>query len=97
MELLYMKKVRSTSEQHESNRFTIVYVHGQSTEIVEVHQVDMGSWLLYECFVLPTYCTHYFSLERDSETIEWINMDNEEIDNGILTLSSELLKYRPSA
>ena len=56
------------NEQHESDSFTIVYVHGQTTEFVEVHKTDMDGWLLYECIILPSYNIHYFSWDEGAET-----------------------------
>lgn len=77
--------------------FTIVYASTQATKLVEVHVTDMDGWLLYECFVLPSYDIHWFSWDQGADTPEWIDMENEELNEELSILCSELSKYKQVA
>ena len=81
-----------------TRKFTLVLFRGNATELVEIHQVDMDGWMLYECYLLPSYELHCFSWDEEAEELQWLNMENEPLTEEIATLRTELSKYqRPAA
>ena len=91
-----MRQVKFKND-HDHNDFTIAYVHGHETEFVEVHVIDMDGWLLYECFILPSYKTYYFGWDENAENLEWIDLEKEQATDEIKILCSELVKYKQRA
>lgn len=43
---------------------------------VEIHETDMGGWILYECFILPDYTL--IQIVSDFESLHLIDEDEDD-------------------
>lgn len=51
--------------EKEISRYYINYRLGQTNATAEVHEINMGGWTLYECFLLPHYTLIQIGTERN--------------------------------
>lgn len=80
--------------EQELNRFTLVLLHDNTTEFVEIHESSMDGWMLYECFFLPSYEVCYFGWDENADRPELINLKEEMENEKLATLGEELVKYK---
>jgi len=80
----------------ETGCFTLTYVKHHQAEVVEIHEIDMEGWTLFECFVLPVYDVHYFSWNEETARPEWINMDDGFTED-VELLAKELWLFKTKA
>lgn len=66
----------NTDTEKELGRFTIVLFQKQVQFYSEVVVIDMSGWILFECFVQPSNQVVYFSLEEDSGSLTWVDMED---------------------
>jgi len=91
-----MKTWREEQTQ-QCKRFTIVICLQNITDFVDIQVAAMDGWLLYECSFLPSFETHYFAWDENSELPEWINLENKAKTERVTILSTELAKYKEVA
>jgi hypothetical protein len=66
---------------------------GNTLQTVEIHEVDMCGWKLFECFLQQSDTIIYIGWDEDASVPEWIDMEDsvaqEQIDSLVHTISQQ--------
>ena len=69
--------VRSISASEKELNFFITRLRaGEVQQTAEIHEIDMGGWRLFECFLHPAQTVVYIGWDEDAHQPEWIDMED---------------------
>lgn len=78
--------------------YHITYTVAEISTEVEIHEIDMGGWVLYECFILPEYSI--IQIISDHESLHLFEEENDpELlihANAILSQLRSRMLYHPN-
>jgi hypothetical protein len=79
-----------SDQEVENAVFLATFTREGLTYTADVHEIHMGGWVLFECFLFPHHTVIYFSLDEDTNELEWIDMDGEDDPEHVTVLLSTL-------
>lgn len=70
--------------------FLATFTRDGLTYTADVHEIHMGGWVLYECFLFPHPTVIYFNLDEETNELEWIDMGDQDDPEHVAVLLSTL-------
>ncbi len=61
--------------EKELNLFITRLEAGGVVQTVEIHEIDMSGWVLFECFMHPAQTVVYIGWDEEAQAPEWIDME----------------------
>lgn len=71
-------------------RFKLTYMLEDQLLHAEVHQIDMGGWVMFECFLLPDYSVVHIACEN--EGMYYLDMEDDIRDHANAIVASIKMK-----
>ena len=88
---------RKSNREKELNFFISRLHVNNISQTVEIHEVDMSGWVLFECYLHPAETVVYIGWDEDAHAPEWIDMEEEVLPEYIPLLTNAILQFKKSA
>lgn len=87
--------VHSLSNSEKELNFFISRINANGiSQTVEVHEIDMSGWRLFECFLHPAQTVVYIGWDEDTDTPEWIDMEDDATAEYASLLTDAILQFK---
>ena len=87
--------VRSISSSEKEINFFITRLQtGDVQQTAEIHEIDMGGWVLFECFLYPAQTVVYVGWDEDAHEPEWIDMEEDALPEYGTVLSHVIRQFK---
>ena len=75
------------NSESETNSFTFAYIEKEGLKAVEVSEIDMSGWTLFECYLPQDNEIIYFEWNDETQSVTLMDMETQDniIDYSFLT------------
>ena len=80
--------------EKEIQTFTLNYSFKNDNKEVEVHEIDMDGWILFECFMQPCNSLIQIVFDLDTQTFQCLDINAEDDEEHALFLSEKVMQYK---
>ena len=83
-----------SASEKELNFFITRLQTGGIQQTAEIHEIDMGGWILFECFLHPAQTVVYVGWDEDAHEPEWIDMEEGALPEYATQLSHVIQQFK---